>query len=174
MNLGNINQDLYSRPNSAKNNNKPETRISFEADEHRLRETAQKNDNLVNKFWNMTDSMPRENQIAFAATVIAGRIMKQGMTDENQSFMKNVSNRFSPEEIGELKKQVLEHPSVQGKSSGELEKFFNDFEQMLANQKNEEPDPTKKQQAIPRLRSPEDIFFQTTSNFNPIKGLSAA
>lgn len=174
MNIGNLNQNLYNRSNSAKNNGKIETRLSFEADERRLRDTAFKKEDLVSKFWNMTDSMPRENQVAFAATIIAGRIMNQGMTDENQSFMKNVSNRFSPDEIGALKKQVIEHPAAKGKSSGELEKFFNDFEQLIANQKKEELDPAQKQQATPRLRSAEDIFFQTTSNFNPIKGLSAA
>ncbi len=168
MNIGTINQELYRPLNGSKGTSRPETRISFEADEKRLRDKAFKKDDFVSRFWNMTDSMPRNSQIAFAATVIAGRIMNQGMTDENKAFMKNVSNRFSPEEIGALKQQVLEHPAVKGKSSGDLEKFLNDFDKMVAEQKNHELDPLNKQQAIPRLRSADDIFFQTTSNFNPL------
>lgn len=168
MNIGTINQELFRPLTGNKNNSRPETRISFEADEKRLRDSAFKTDDLVNRFWNMTDSMPRDSQIAFAATVIAGRIMNQGMTDENQAFMKNVSNRFSPEEIGALKQQVITHPAATGKSTGELEKFLNDFDKMIAEQKNHELDPLNKQQAIPRLRSADDIFFQTTSTFNPL------
>ncbi|OGK09364.1 MAG: hypothetical protein A2W80_18980 [Candidatus Riflebacteria bacterium GWC2_50_8] len=173
MNIGKFNPNLFDRPDSAKENGKAETRLSFEADEKRLRNSAFKKDDLVNRFWNMTDSMPRDNQIAFAATVIAGRIMNQGMTEENQAFMKNVSNRFSPEEIGALKKQVLEHPAAKGKNTGELEKFFSDLEDLMASQKNEELDPLKKQQAIPRMRSADDIFFQTTSKFNPLSRVAS-
>jgi len=174
MNIGTINQDLYRPLTGSRTNARPETRISFEADEKRLRDRAFKTDDLVNRFWNMTDSMPRDNQIAFAATVIAGRIMNQGMTEENKAFMKNVSNRFSPEEIGALKQQVLAHPAATGKSTGELEKFLNDFDKMIAEQKNHELDPLNKQQAIPRLRSADDIFFQTTSTFNPLYRPNAA
>lgn len=168
MNIGKFNPNLFNRPDSAKSSSKSETGISFEADEKRLRDTAFKKDDLVNKFWNMTDSMPRDNQVAFAATVIAGRIMNQGMTDENQAFMKNISNRFSPEEIGALKKQVMAHPAASGKSGGELEKFLNDFEQVINQQKNHELDPLQKQQAGPKLRSADDLFFQMTSKLNPL------
>lgn len=174
MNIGTINQELYRPQTGSKLNARAETRISFEADEKRLRDKAFKKDDLVSRFWNMTDSMPRDSQIAFAATVIAGRIMNQGMTDENKAFMKNVSNRFSPEEIGSLKQQVLDHPAATGKSTGELEKFLNDFDKMIAEQKNHELDPLNKQQAIPRLRSADDIFFQTTSTFNPLYRPNAA
>lgn len=174
MNIGKFNPNIFNRPDSAKNSSRQETGISFEADEKRLRNTALKKDDLVNKFLNMTDSMPRDNQVAFAATVIAGRIMNQGMTDENQAFMKNISNRFSPEEIGALKKQVMAHPAASNKSGSELEKFLNDFEQTISEHKNHELDPLNKQQASPKLRSADDIFFQMTSTLNPLyKALAA-
>ena len=58
MNIGTINQELYRPLTGKKTNARQETRISFEADEKRLRDKAFKKDDLVSRFWNMTDSMP--------------------------------------------------------------------------------------------------------------------
>jgi hypothetical protein len=165
MNVGRLNQTTFNPLlNSAQK--KAENSTSIEIEDRQMRHSAAKKDDLVNQFWNITDSMPRENQISFAATVVAGRIMKQGITDENKSFMQNISNRFSPEEIGSIKQQILNHPSVKGQNSGEIEKFLKDFDQLISNQNSSELDPLKKQQANPRLRTPEEIFFQTTFNSN--------
>ena len=166
MNIGKLNQTAYSAFSGNTATKKVDTSNSFEIEDSQMRHSASKKDDLVSQFWNITDSMPRENQLSFAATVVAGRIMKQGITDENKSFMQNISNRFSPEEIGALKQEVLNHPSVKGQNSNEVEKFFKDFDQFISNQNATELDPLKKQQANPRFRSPEEIFFQTTFNSN--------
>ncbi len=164
MNVGKFNQTALNAFSNKAATKKIDSSNSFEIEDRQMRPNPAKKDDLVSQFWNITDSMPRENQLSFAATVVAGRIMKQGITEENKSFVQNISSRFSPEEIGALKKQVMNHPSIKGQSSGDIEKFFKEFDQFISNQNTTELDPLKKQQAQPRFRTPEEIFFQTTFN----------
>lgn len=163
MNVGKFNQTTL-KAFSGNTASKRTENSSFDIENRQTRPNSAKKDDLVSQFWNITDSMPRENQVSFAATVMAGRIMKQGITEENKSFLQNVSNRFSPEEIGAIKKQVMNNPAVQGQSNSDIEKFFKDFDQFISQQNATELDPLKKQQAQPRFRTPEEIFFQTTFN----------
>ena len=44
-------------------------------------------DDFASTIWNMTDSMPRANQISFTAAVIANKKVNQGITDENKAFL---------------------------------------------------------------------------------------
>ncbi len=166
MNVGKFNQALLSTANNQINRKRDQEINSIAIENTKMHHSNAKKDDLLTKFWNMTDSMPRDNQVAFAATVVANRIMKQGITEENKSFMQNISNRFSPEEIGALKNQVKNHPAVAGHQGSDIEKFFADFDQFISNNKSTELEPLKKQQANPPMRSPEDIFFQTTFNSN--------
>lgn len=169
MNVGNYTLSTFNRMTNQQTRKSSETPINLEAEDQRNRHSAFKKEDLVNQFWNITDSMPRENQISFAASVVANRIMSQGITDENKSFVQNIGNRFSPEEIGTLKNEVLNHPSVKGKNSSEVEAFLKDFEQFIDAQKAGELEPVKKQQAGPRFRTPDEIFFQTTFNIEAVK-----
>lgn len=164
MNIGNFSQSTYNIASGQQIQKRSETSINLEDEDRRNRNSAFKKDNLVNQFWNMTDSMPRENQISFAASVVANRIMKQGVTEENKSFMQNISNRFSPQEIGNLKTEILNNPAVKGKNSGDVAAFLQEFDKFIESQKANELEPAKKQQASPRFRSPDEIFFQTTFN----------
>lgn len=139
-------------------------RGEFQLEERRMKHSEVKQDNLINQFWNLTDSMPRENQVEMAASVIAGRFMEQGITSENESFIKNISNRFSPEEIGNLKDQIKNHPKTQDKDISELERFFENLDKNVTQYQTGELNHLQKQQAKPEFRSPEEIFFQTTFN----------
>lgn len=167
MNVGNYSQSTLNIFNGNQKTNTSETKINLENEGRRDRHTAYQGNDLVSQFWNMTDSMPRENQISFAASIVANRIMKQGITDENKSFLQNISNRFSPEEIGNLKKEILNSPAVKNQSNSDVETFLKDFEKFIANQKGNDLEPAKKQQVSPRLKNPDEIFFQTTSNQQP-------
>lgn len=134
MNVGNYSQstiNIFNARQTARNN---ESKINLEDEDRRNRDTAFKRDDLVSQFWNMTDSMPRANQVEFAASIVANRIMKQGITDENKSFLQNISNRFSPEEIGNSKTKVLNHPSVKNQNSGDVETFLQDFDKFISSQ----------------------------------------
>ncbi len=162
MNVGNYSQSTINIFNARQTPRNNESKINLEDEDRRNRDSAFKRDDLVSQFWNMTDSMPRSNQVAFAASIVANRIMKQGITDENKSFLQNISNRFSPEEIGNLKNQVLNHPSVKNQNSGDVETFLQDFDKFLTSQEGDNGATTRKQQVSPRLRNPDEIFFQTT------------
>ncbi len=162
MNVGNYSQSTLNIFNGRQTVKTNENSINLEDEDRRNRNTAFKREDFVSQFWNMTDSMPRENQVSFAASVIANRIMKQGMTEENKSFLQNVSNRFSPQEIGNLKAQVLNHPSVKGQSGNDVEAFLKDFDKFITSQQGSDLEPAKKQQVSPRFKNPDEIFFQTT------------
>ena len=147
MNVGSYNQSTLNISTDKLTQKKSETAINLEDEDRRNRHSAFKKDDLVSQFWNLTDSMPRENQISFAASIVANRVMKQGITDENKSFLQNISNRFSPAEIGNLKNEILNHPAVKGKNSGDVAAFLQDFDKLISSQKANELEPAKKQQA---------------------------
>ncbi len=167
MNVGNYSQSTLNIFNGRQSARTTETRINLEDEGRKNRHTTDQGNDLVSQFWNMTDSMPRDNQISFAASIVANRIMKQGITDENKSFLQNISNRFSPEEIGNLKNEILNHPAVKNQANSDVETFLKDFDKFIASQKGTDLEPTRKQQVSPRLKNPDEIFFQTTFNQQP-------
>ncbi|MFA7147008.1 MAG: hypothetical protein WC221_10510, partial [Candidatus Riflebacteria bacterium] len=93
MNIGSLNSAIQNF--GVKGNvKKSEVTLDFSAD---LNSSAASKgtsfDNLVDKYFNITDSMPREGQISFAASIIANRVMQQGITGENEGFVKNIGNK---------------------------------------------------------------------------------
>jgi hypothetical protein len=162
MNVGLINQTMMTRFNRTENRNRPEASISFEQEGRRMNHTSFKKDDLINQFWSMTDSMPKENQISLAASVMAAKVFNEGVTPETKSFMQNIGNRFSPEEIGSLKTEIRNHPMVRDKSTTEIERFMNEFDSFIAGQQTNQMQNLQKQQANPKFRTPEELFFQTT------------
>ncbi len=163
MNVGNYSQSTLNIFNGGQSSRTRETSINLENEGRQSRHTKVRTDDLVSQFWNMTDSMPRQNQISFAASIVANRIMKQGITDENRSFLQNISNRFSPEEIGNLKKEIAEHPTVKNQKTDDIQAFMKNFDRFMESQKSSDLEPTRRQQVSPNLKNPDDIFFQTTS-----------
>ncbi|MEW6708579.1 MAG: hypothetical protein AB1403_02060 [Candidatus Riflebacteria bacterium] len=175
MNVGAYNQTMFTRYNrTANNNSRAEVSISFDDEGRRMNHTSFNKDDLMNQFWGMTGNMPKENQISLAASVMATKVFDQGITPETKNFLQNISNRFSPEEIGSLKKEIKNHPAMQNKAKSALDKFLNDFDAFISGQQSTQMENLQKQQANPKFRTPEEIFFQTTFLNKPLIEPSSA
>ncbi|GAB4269156.1 MAG: hypothetical protein Kow0029_05020 [Candidatus Rifleibacteriota bacterium] len=164
MNVGTVNQSLYNRFARTNRAARNEASISLAQEGRRMNHTGFKKDDIVSQFWSLTNSMPKENQISLAASVMASKMFNQEVTPETKNFMQNLSNRFSPDEIGALKIEIRNHPMVRDKSLGEIEKFMNQLDSFISSQQSTQLENLQKQQANPKFRSPEEIFFQTTFN----------
>jgi hypothetical protein len=175
MNVGSLNQNLYNQITKPLKNKKAEAAITFDNTERRMEHTSLQKDDLMNQFWGMTNDMPKENQVSLAASVIVSKVFNNGITNENKGFVKSISDRFSPEEIGALKQEVKNHPMIQNKDSAQIQNFMKQFDKFL-NNGTSELEGLQKQRANPNLRTPEEIFFQTTLNFNstPLIGQAKA
>ncbi|MDD2625054.1 MAG: hypothetical protein PHQ02_09575, partial [Candidatus Riflebacteria bacterium] len=110
----------------------------------------------------ITDSMPREGQISFAASIIANRVMQQGITGENEGFVKNIGNKFNLEEINTLKSEVRASALIKNKESHEIDAFLKNFDELIDIQKKTQLESAKEQQAQPKYNNPADVFFRST------------
>jgi hypothetical protein len=162
MNIGMIRQNTLGKIPQTDRQNKDQAAISFEEEGRRMNHTAFNKDDLLNQFWNMTNSMPKDNQISLAASVTASKVFDQGITAETTNFLKTLSRRFSPEDIGSLKNEIRNHPMIKNKSSEDIEKFINEFDAFISSQQTGQTETLQKQQANPKFRTPEELFFQTT------------
>ncbi len=167
MNVSAYSQNMFSRYNKPLNNSRPEVSIGFDDEGRKMSHTSFNKDDIISQFWSMTDNMPKENQISLAASVVATKVFDQGITPETKNFLKNISNRFSPEEIGSLKTEIKNHPMIRSKANNAIEKFMNDFDAFLTGQQSTQMENLQKQQANPKFLSPEEIFFQTTFLIKP-------
>lgn len=59
--------------NGRQNTVNNETRINLEDEGRKTGHTAANGNDLVSQFWNMTDSMPRENQVSFRFPLDCGK-----------------------------------------------------------------------------------------------------
>jgi hypothetical protein len=167
MNVGSFNQSLFNsaqRPNSA---NRQSKALSFDDEGKKMKHSELQQDDLLNQFWSMTDEMPRKNQISLAASAVASKVFKNGISSDSKAFLKNIGDRFSPEEIGELKTELKSHPMMKEKSIKDIEGFFQQLDKVMSSQSANTED-AQKQQKSPNLRTPEEIFFQTTLKYNPL------
>ena len=123
--------------------------------------TVQKDD-FASKIWNMTDSMPRENQISFTASVLANKMVNQGITDENKVFIKNVSNRFSNDEMNTLKTEFLNDPKVKASDASIVQEFLNSIDAIMSEKDNDSLQSQLKNKNLHKFRTPDEIFFQTS------------
>lgn len=130
--------------------------------------TVQKDD-FASVIWNMTDSMPRENQISFTAGVIASKLLNQGATEENKALLKNISNRFSQDEIGTLKTEIMNDPKVQQSDAETVKEFLTSLEEILSDKANEELQSQLKEENLHKFRTMDEIFFQTSLLFDATK-----
>lgn len=115
---------------------------------------------LVETYWNITDSMSRENQLSFTASVIANRIMTQGITDENESFIRNISNRFNADELEALKSEVQNLASKNMFDVNEIETFLQSFDSLVQSQKG--AGQIGGLQTLPQFKRSNDVFFRAT------------
>lgn len=162
MNIGSLNSAIQNF--GVKGNvKKSEVTLDFSAD---LNSSAASKgtsfDNLVDKYFNITDSMPREGQISFAASIVANRVMQQGITGENEGFVKNIGNKFNLEEINTLKSEVRASALIKNKESHEIDAFLKNFDELIDIQNKTELESAKEQQAQPKYNNPADVFFRAT------------
>ena len=126
-------------------------------------------DDFASTIWNMTDSMPRANQISFTATVIANKMINQGVTEENKAFLKDVSNRFSTEEMKTLKSEIMSDPKVKASNANVVQEFLNSLDEIMSDKDNEALQSQLKSKNLHKFRSMDEIFFQTTLLFDATK-----
>lgn len=162
MNIGSLNTTMqnYGVKSNIKKN---EVKLDFSADLNSSAASMGTSfDNLVDKYFNITDSMPRDGQISFAASIIANRVMPQGITGENEGFVKNIGKKFNLEEINTLKSEVRASALIKNKESQEIDAFLKNFDEFINIQKKAELESIKEQQAQPRYNNPADVFFRAT------------
>lgn len=131
-------------------------------------------DSFASIIWNMTDSMPRESQISFTAGVIANKLFNQGATDENKALLKDISNRFSADELNTLKSEILNDPKIQKSNTETVKEFLTGLDDILSEKANEALQSQLKEQNLHKFRTMDEIFFQTSLLFDATrKGLFA-
>lgn len=168
MNINELNRSLSSFYNQ-KLNNKSKNEVNLQvSDSNSVYATIQKED-FANTIWNMTDSMPRENQISFTAEVLTNKMLNQGVTEENVVFLKNVSNRFNSEEMGKLKAEILNDPKIKQGNSATVQEFLDSLDKIMTDKANEALQSQLKEKNLHKFRSADEIFFQTTLLFDATK-----
>jgi hypothetical protein len=169
MNVNEINQsfsNFYQQQIKQKYNNDVNLQVS---DSNSVYSTMQQED-FASTIWNMTDSMPRANQISFTAEVLANKMLNQGITDENIAFLKKVSNRFSTDEMDKLKNEIMKNPKIQsGNNSAVIQEFLGSLEEIMSDKANEALQSQLKEKNLHKFRSMDEIFFQTSLIFDATK-----
>ena len=169
MNVNEINQsfsNFYQQQIKQKYNNDVNLQVS---DSNSVYSTMQQED-FATTIWNMTDSMPRANQISFTAEVLANKMVNQGITDENIAFLKKVSNRFSTDEMDKLKNEIMNNPKIQSGSNTEvIKEFLGSLEENMSDKANEALQSQLKEKNLHKFRSMDEIFFQTSLLFDATK-----
>ena len=168
MNVNDINQSVsnyYQQQIKKKYSNDVNLQVN---DSNSVYATMQQDD-FASTIWNMTDSMPRANQISFTATVLANKMYNQGITDENKAFLKNVSNRFSTEEMDELKNEILNDSKFKSSNSAVIQNFLESLEEIMSEKANDALQSQLKEKNLHKFRSMDEIFFQTSLLFDATK-----
>lgn len=169
MNVNEINQSFsnYYQQQIKKryNNNDVNLQVS---DSNSVYATLQQED-FASTIWNMTDSMPRANQISFTAAVIANKMVNQGITKENIAFLKDVSNRFSQEEMKTLKSEIMSDPKIKSGDTSVVQEFLSSLDEIMNDKSNEALQSQLKQRNLHKFRSMDEIFFQTSLLFDATK-----
>ena len=96
--------------------------------------TQNRQDSLSDKYLNITDSMSRDKRISFAASIIANKVIEDGInTSENKSFLQNISLSFTAEELNSLKNEIRNLTS--NDNSSKVEDFIKQFDEFVNSQK---------------------------------------
>ncbi len=116
--------------------------------------------NLTETFLNITDSMSREKQLSFAASIIANRVMTQGITHENEGFIRNISQKFSTNEMDTLKSEIEEIAAGNMFDKKEISNFLQSFDNLL--QSPREASQFGGLQTLPQFKRTNDVFFRAS------------
>lgn len=165
MNVGNVNARTQQNESVRSRAQNIEPAITFDSTERRMEHSSFQSSDLLQDFWNLTQRMPRQDQMSLAATVLASQANQNGITNDARSFIANLKSRFTQSEIGSIRDMVENHTSLKTKSKAQINEFWNQIEQVMSDiDTREAGDSLTENGSRPLPRSPEEIFFQTTLN----------
>ncbi|MBP7632790.1 hypothetical protein KBA41_01370 [Candidatus Ozemobacteraceae bacterium] len=165
MNVGTVplrSQQLETTRSRIRN---AEPAISFDSSERRMEHSSFQSSDILQDFWNLTQRMPRQDQMSLAATVLASQSNQNGISNDTRSFIANLKTRFDPSEIETIRGMFEKHASLKSKSEAQIQDLWNQIQQVLSGNAAEETgDSLTENGTRPLLRTPEEIYFQTTLN----------
>lgn len=169
MNVNELTQSVSNYYHNQIKRNNTNNDVNLQVNDSNSVYATMQQDDFASTIWNMTDSMPRKNQISFTAEVLTNKMVNQGMTEENKSFLKDISNRFSPEEINSLKSEILNNAKLKTNNSSEIEKLLSSLDEIISDKANEALQSQLKEKNLHKFRSIDEIFFQTSLLFDATK-----
>lgn len=143
--------------------------VNLQVNDSNSQYATMQQDDFASTIWNLTDSMPRANQISFTASVLANKVLNQGITEENKAFLKNISKRFSTEEMNSLKSEIMDNPKVKSSNAELVKEFLSSIDEILSDKSDEALQSQLKQKNLHKFRSVDEIFFQTSLLFDATK-----
>ena len=169
MNVNELTQSVSNYYHNQIKRNNTNNDVNLQVNDSNSVYATMQQDDFASTIWNMTDSMPRKNQISFTAEVLTNKMVNQGMTEENKSFLKDISNRFSPEEINSLKSEILSNSKIKTNNTSEIEKLISSLDEIISDKANEALQSQLKEKNLHKFRSIDEIFFQTSLLFDATK-----
>ncbi|MFZ2959205.1 MAG: hypothetical protein WA705_20150 [Candidatus Ozemobacteraceae bacterium] len=119
---------------------------------------------ITSEFWNVVQNMARKDQISMSSLAVVSQVSQNGVTAENKGFLSGMRNRFSADELKAVRDLVKTHPLLKNRTKDEIDSIMKQLDSLwnqAAPQEAQETVPTIRRDGTP-LRSPEQIFFQTT------------
>lgn len=165
MNVGMVNTRTQQLGSVRSRSQSVEPAITFDSTERRMEHSSFQSSDILQDFWNLTQRMPRQDQMSLAATVLASQANQNGISNDARSFIANLKSRFTDSEIDSIRGMVEKHTSLQAKSKAQINEFWSQIEQVLSDLDTREAgDSLTENDSRPLPRSPEEIYFQTTLN----------
>lgn len=118
---------------------------------------------MTEDFWDSVQKMPRADQMNLAALAVISQSGDEGVNPESRHFVQNLKNRFNSQELQTVRDAIRSHPLVKNRTSGEIDKLMEQLQGLWAPTAGKEALDVApvKPETVP-LRSPDQIFFQTT------------
>jgi hypothetical protein len=145
------------------------TAVTHDDSERRMRPTGMQAASLRHSFWDLTESLPRANQVNLAATYLVSQVMQNGVTQPQRDFLSSAQTKFSPDDMQMLQEQLRKHPLIAEQPAGIREGLRQQIETLLsggAPQKVQEIRPQPQIQDVP-ARTPNELFFHTSFRPRP-------
>jgi len=118
---------------------------------------------MTEDFWDSVQKMPRADQMNLAALAVISQSSSDGVNPDSRHFVQNLKNRFSNQELQSVRDTIRSHPLVKNRTSGEIDKLMEQLQGLWSPTSGKEAQDIApvKPETVP-LRSPDQIFFQTT------------
>ncbi len=118
---------------------------------------------MTEDFWDSVQKMPRPEQVNLAALAVISQSGNEGVNPESKHFVQNLKNRFNSQELQTVRDAIRSHPLVKNRTQGEIDKLMEQLQGLWAPTAGKEAQDIApvKPETVP-LRSPDQLFFQTT------------